>query len=78
MSLYDYMSPPEPEYTDDEWDAAEAALIEERADWGWSETEIAKAVDDFLIAEKCEQLREDLESEWVDRVLARRKDEGEL
>lgn len=78
MSLYDRYAAPEPEYTDDEWDAAESALIEERADWGWSETEIAEAVDDYLIAEKCDQFREDEKSVWADRVLARRKDEGEL
>lgn len=78
MSLYDYLSPPEPEYTDDEWDRARAHLVEERADMGWSEAEIDAAVDDYLIAEMCDQFREDEKSVWADRVLARRKDEGEL
>lgn len=75
MSWMNRLSPPEPEFSDDEWDQAERALIEERLDMGWSETESRVAVDDYLIAEKCEQLREDLESVVADEELARRKED---
>lgn len=75
MSWMNRLSPPEPEFSDDEWDRAERALIEERLDMGWSETESRVAVDDYLIAEKCEQMRDGLKSVVADEELARRKED---
>ena len=74
MSLYDYFAAPEPEYSDEEWAHAEQALIEERIGLGWSEQESRVAVDDYLIAEKVDQLRQDRQATWADEDRARRKD----
>lgn len=70
------LEPPEPDYTDDEWGRAEQLLIEERIDLGWSETESRVAIDDYLIAEKCEQLRADREATWACDVNKRRREES--
>lgn len=75
VSLYDRLAPPEPEFSDEEWDRAEQALIEERLEMGWSEQESRVAVDDYLIAEKCERMREDHEWYVADEVRARRKED---
>lgn len=76
MSLYDYLSPPEPEYSDDEWDRARAVVLDALLEDGYSRQEAEVAVDDFMIAEECDRIREDQTSMWADEVLARRKDEG--
>lgn len=68
------LSPPEPEYDDDEWDAAEQALWVEYRDLGWDDVDIAKAVDDVLIAEQCDAMRAARESQWADDERARRKE----
>lgn len=74
MSLYDYFTPPEPEYSDDEWEAAEAALWVEYRELGWDDEDIAKRVDDRLIGEQCAAMRADRESVWADEERARRKE----
>ena len=75
MSLYDGWAAPEPDYSDDEWARAEQLLIEERLEMGWSEQEARVAVDDFLIADKVEQMREDREWDVEDEARARRKED---
>ena len=42
---------------------------------GWSEQESHVAVDDFLIADKVEQMREDREWDVEDEARARRKED---
>lgn len=74
MSLYDYFTPPEPEYSDDEWEAAKASLWVEYRDLGWDDEDIAKRVDDYLIAEQCAARRAAVESVWADEERARRKE----
>lgn len=74
MSWMNRLEPPEDDYVDEEWDEAREALREERRELGWSDAEIDAAVDDYLIAEKCDALRADRASIWADEERARRKE----
>lgn len=75
MSLYDRLTPPEPDYSDDEWERAEQLLIEERIELGWSETESRVAVDDLMIADKVQELRDARLWDLADEDRARRKED---
>lgn len=75
MSFMNRLSPPEPDYTDDEWERAEQQLVDQFLDDGYSEHEAEVAVDDWLIAEQCDRNREDREAEWADQVIKRRKED---
>lgn len=74
MSWMNRLTPPEPDYLEEEWEYAETVLRDERRELGWDDHDIDVAVDDYLIAEKCDALRADRVSVWADEVRARRKE----
>lgn len=74
MSWMNRLTPPEPDYLEEEWEYAETVLREERRELGWDDHDIDVAVDDYLIAEKCDALRMDRASVWADEERARRKE----
>lgn len=76
MSLnpLDLYAAPGPDYSEDEWEAARKALWAERRQLGWTDEQIASGVDDYLIAEKCDAMRDDLRHVQADEERARRKE----
>ncbi|KAA0916434.1 hypothetical protein [Dietzia sp. ANT_WB102] len=75
MNPLDRYAVPDSEFSDAEWDAAEEALREERRELDWTEAQIDSALaDGWLIAEKCDVLRQDRISVWADEERARRKE----
>ena len=75
MSLYDYTSPPEPEFSDAEWDVAREELV---ADWmsrGWARDEAERHVDDWMVADQCEKRIDDRAAEAADLAIKRRKED---
>lgn len=76
MSLYDRLSPPESDYSDEEWDRAREQLIDERVDLGWSRADAEARVDDLMVEEQCVQNREDRDASWACDVNKRRREES--
>ncbi|MGX1598626.1 hypothetical protein ACWIDS_16370 [Dietzia maris] len=74
MSYPNRLSPPEPEFTDDEWDAAREQLVQERLELDWTREDAEAHIDDLMIAEKCEVMRDDRASVQADEERARRKE----
>ena len=74
MSLYDRWAAPEPDYSDAEWDAAHARLVDALVEDGWTEAEALARVDDWAVRDQIDADRADAESRWADDMLARRKE----
>lgn len=80
MSLYDYTSPPEPEFSDAEWDLAHFQICSELIRDGYTRAEALERVDDLAIYEQAEHNRRaarmDAEAERADALIKRRKEEA--
>lgn len=74
VSLYDRLAPPEPEFSDEEWDRAYEFLVQERVDLGWPRADAEAHVDDLMVSDQCVQAREDQKTVWADEERARRKE----
>lgn len=78
MSLYDYTSPPEPEFSDHEWDYAHFQVCSELIRSGYSRAEAEQHADDLTVADRAEfnqqQRRDDDAAEWADQLIKRRKE----
>lgn len=74
MSLFDRLAPPEPEFSDEEWDRAYEFLLDERVNLGWSREDAESHVDDLMVSDQCVQAREDRQATWADEERARRKE----
>lgn len=76
MSLYNRYAAPEPDYTEEEWDAAHTRLVDALVEDGWTETEALARVDDWAVRDQIDADRADATHEQVDRLIKLRKEEG--
>ena len=75
MSWMNRLEPPEPDFSDDEWDAAREQLVQERLDLGWTREDAEAHIDDLMVEEQCVQNRDDRASVQADEERARRKED---
>ena len=74
MSLYDRWAAPDPDYSDAEWDAAHARLVDALVEDGWTETEALARVDDWAVRDQIDADRAADDAAWADREIKRRKE----
>lgn len=74
MSYPNRLEPPEPEFTDDEMDAAREQLFTEWAERGWPRADAAEHIDDQLVMEQAEYMRRDCAATHEDIMRAHRKE----
>lgn len=74
MSFMNRLSPPEPEFSDEEWDRAYEFLVDERVNLGWPREDAESHVDDLMVSDQCVQAREDQDATWACDVNKRRRE----
>ena len=79
MSYMNRLEPPEPDYTDEEWDSARFQVCSELIREGVSRREAERMADDLTIADQMAHNRQkaalDEEADLADRLIKRRKEE---
>lgn len=73
MSPLDRHACLDPEFSDEEMDAAREALFEEWAELGWPRADAAKHIDDQLVMEQAAHLRTTVDADLADDLHDQRK-----